>query len=542
MRVSAQVRPRASVARGARVTVATVLSVFAFLPTIARAQIQSGTLVHLADGDVQGQVNGGTREFLGIPYAAPPVGPLRWSRPVPATPWVGTLDATHYSSACPQLPAGAGTPSENEDCLYLNVWTPDPAPAAPKPVMIWIHGGGNLTGSTGDLVPFPGFEDARFYDGHTLAGTRDVVIVTVNYRLGVFGFFGHSDLTAEDPGFPYAGNQGLLDQRAAMQWVQNNIAAFGGDPNNVTIFGESAGSFDVCTHVVSPMSAGLFHRAISESGGCTVGILSDTESAASADTLAATVGCDTAPDVLACLRAVSVAQLLNADPPPPNDRVGNLRISVDGGFLPDQPRNLYTSGTFSHVPYILGSNFDEGTLFFIGAPEITEEEYTATLFARFGANAPAVEALYPAHRYGTPLDTLIRLTGDGTLVCSTYDVAQRVSEAKGRAYAYTFARVPPLSFINLLDLGAFHGLEIGYVFGSATPPTLTDADLATAMQGYWSSFATRGKPRLKGSPGWPRFKTKSWRMLGFGDEVTKDKAYKQAECAFWRQLYETGSY
>jgi para-nitrobenzyl esterase len=253
------------------------------LPSAAAAQ----TLISLADGDVQGQINGATREFLGIPFTAPPVGALRWRPPAPVTPWVGTLDATSYSSACAQLPSLTGTASEDEDCLYLNVWTPDPAPLEPRPVMIWIHGGSNVAGSTGDGVPFPGYDGVRLYDGSTLVGERNVVLVTVNYRLGVFGFFGHDDLAAEDGLYPYAGNQGLLDQRAAMQWVQANVAAFGGDPDNVTIFGESAGSFDVCAHVASPMSAGLFHRAISQSGGCTVGIRSTSGAATAADAVSA---------------------------------------------------------------------------------------------------------------------------------------------------------------------------------------------------------------------------------------------------------------
>ena len=532
-------------ARAAIVSIVTLLSITAatFLPTVARAQIQSGTLIHLSDGDVQGQVNEATREFLGIPFAAPPVGPLRWRPPNPNQPWTGTLDATHYSSPCAQLPALTGTPSESEDCLYLNVWTPDPAPTEPKPVMIWIHGGSNVSGSTGDGVPFPGYEGVHLYDGHTLAGTRDVVVVTTNYRLGVFGFFGDSLLAGEDPAYPYAGNQGLLDQRAAMQWVQNNIAAFGGDPNNVTIFGESAGSFDVCAHVASPMSAGLFHRAISESGGCTVGVRTADEAAAAAAAISTSVGCNTAADELACLRALPVTDLLNAAAPGPDGSGGDLAISVDGKFLPEHPRALFTSGNFSHVPYILGSNLNEGTLFFMGAPQITEEEYTAELFSRYGSDAPAIEAMYPARAFGTPLNALIRVMGDSTLVCSTYDAASRISEAKKtKVYAYVFARVPPLSFIDLLKLGAFHGLEIAYVFGSTTPPSPTDADLATAMQGYWSSLATKGKPKVKGSKGWGRFKTKSWKMIAFGDEIAKEKGYKQAECAFWRGLYDAGNY
>lgn len=510
------------------------------LASIAHAQ----TLITLADGQVQGTISGATRQFLGIPFAAPPVGALRWRPPQPVTPWVGTLDASSYSSPCAQLPALTGTPSESEDCLYLNVWTPDPAPAEPRPVMIWIHGGSNVSGSTSDGVPFPGYEGVHLYDGHTLAGEGNVVVVTINYRLGVFGFFGLTNLAAEDTGYPYAGNQGLLDQRAAMEWVRDNIAQFGGDPTKVTIFGESAGSFDVCAHVASPLSAGLFHRAISESGGCSVGVRSAAETAAAASAISATLGCDAAPDELACLRAKPVVDVLDAAGSVPEGSTTDLAISVDGGFLPDYPRALFDAGTFSKVPYILGANSDEGTLFFMGStPITTQEEYQAELLARYGTNAAAVEALYPASKFGGDYqDALIRVTGDATLVCSTYDVAKRVADAKAKTFVYNFARVPPLAFITLLKLGAFHGLEIAYVFGSTEPPTSLDAGLGSRMRQYWTRFAEKGKPKSAKSVGWPRFKSKSYKMVRLNGTNTKIKDFRRAECDFWTGLYESGDF
>ncbi len=510
------------------------------VPYSAAAQ----TLISLDDGDVQGQLNGVTREFLGIPFAAPPVGALRWRPPAPAVPWVGTLDATTYSSACAQLPSLTGTPSENEDCLYLNVWTPEPASAEPLPVMVWIHGGSNVAGSTGDGVPFPGYDGVRLYTGHVLAGERNVVVVTVNYRLGVFGFYGHSDLEAEDGGFPYAGNQGLLDQRQAMQWVQSNIAAFGGDPENVTIFGESAGSFDVCAHVVSPMSAGLFHRAISQSGGCSVGVRTAAVAATAADTVSATLGCDVAPDELACLRAASVTDVLDAAGSVPEGAEADLGISIDGGFLPDHPRTLLDTEQFSKVPYILGANLDEGTLFFIGStPITTDAEYQAELFTLYGAYAPEVAALYPSAFYPTPQDALIRVFGDSRLVCSTLDVAQRVADAsKTRAFVYSFEQIPPLPFISLLDLGAFHGLEIAYVFGTIAPPSPADGDVGQRMREFWTRFAEKGRPKATATTGWPRFKTKTWKMIRHYEYPTKLKDYSREECEFWSGVYEAGGF
>lgn len=512
------------------------------LPAPAMAQ----TLIATADGDVQGQFHDGTREFLGIPYAAPPVGPLRFRPPQAPEPWAFPLDATVYPPSCAQLPTltNGDTRIENEDCLYLNVWTPDPVPAEPLPVMIWIHGGSNTSGSTADFVPFPGYETSRLYDGHTLSKTGNVIVVTLNYRLNVFGFFGLSELAAEDPSYPYAGNQGLLDQRAAMLWVQENIAAFGGDPLNVTIFGESAGSFDVCSHVVSPMSAGLFHRAISQSGGCTVGVQSLEDSVAAADIIAEAAGCGEAVDKLACLRAVPTATLL--DTGPLVELVGestNLAISVDGGFLTEHPRETYDRGELPRLPYMLGANSEEGSLFFIGSPELTGAEYSAELLARYGALAPQVEALYPASSFATPRKALIRAFGDATLVCSTYDVARRYSKApRNRTFVYNFSRVPPLAFVSFLDLGAFHGLEIGYVFGSVGAPTPADEGLGVFMQKYWSSFAQTGRPRAADAVGWPRFNQRSYRMIRLNLPLQKMRDFRRSHCDFWSSVYDLGAF
>ncbi len=515
---------------------AALLSVVALAGT-ASAQ----TLITTTDGDVQGQINAETREFLGIPYAAPPVGSLRFSPPEDPTPWVAPLDATTYPPACAQLPVltNGNTRIENEDCLYLNVWSPNPAPVAPLPVMVWIHGGSNTSGSTADFVPFPGYETVRLYDGHFMSQNRDMVVVTVNYRLNTFGFLAIDELADEDPMWPHAGNQGLLDQRKALQWVQANIAAFGGDPGNVTIFGESAGSFDVCAHVASPGSAGLFHRAISQSGGCSVGVMTSEQASGVADAVIEAVGCDTAMDRLACMRAVPLADLLDAGPLVElAGETTNLGISVDGGFLDVMPRDAFDGGDLPKIPYILGANADEGTLFFIGTPAITEAEYSAELLAQFGAYADEVEAMYPASDYDTPRDALIDVVGDARLICSTYDTAGRYAKRGHRAWAYNFVRVPPLSFISALDLGAFHGLEIGYVFGSVPPPSLIDGTISNRMQDFWSSFATLGKPKTEDDVRWPPFKRRSYKILRIGSLFEATKGYHQAECEFWRGVYD----
>jgi para-nitrobenzyl esterase len=525
-----------------------ILSVTLGVPAVAFAQ----TLVVTADGSVQGQITDGAREFLSIPYAAPPVGPLRFKPPQDPTPWVTPLDATSYPPSCSQLPTltNNNTRIENEDCLYLNVWTPNPVPTTPLPVLFWIHGGSNTSGGTGDPVPFPGHE-GHFYDGHKMARDKGVIVVSVNYRLNVFGFFGLTELAAEDPAYPYAGNQGLLDQRKGMQWVHDNIAAFGGDPANVTIYGESAGSFDVCAHIVSPGSQPLFQKAISESGGCTVGVRSGQENIDAADVIAEAVGCGEAADRLACLREVSTADLLDASPEVALVAEGtNLGIAVDGGVLTDFPKAIFDAAAddptvLPKKPYILGSNSDEGTLFFVGSPDLTEEEYTAELLSRFDTHAAEVQAMYPSSSFDSPRDALIHVFGDSSLVCSTYDTARRYSRTKpnkATTFVYNFNRVPPLGLIDSLNLGAFHGIEIGFVFNSIDNFGITDKILSSGVEDYWSSLAKTGKPKNASKFKWPKFKEKQWKMIRLDAPLQQMQDFKRTECEFWSDIYDTGNF
>ena len=275
-----------------------------------------GLLVTLDDGQVQGDMSGEARRFLKIPFAKPPLGELRWKAPVRNDPWTGVLYETEFVQGCPQL-ADQGSPaSNNEDCLYLNVWSPEPAPER-APVLVWIHGGGNFSGSAG--IPIPATTGTLWYDGQFFASRHRVLLVTINYRLGPLGFFAHPALA--DEGEP-VGNQGLHDQRLALEWVRDNIAKFGGDPNNVTIFGESAGAADVCYHVASPGSRGLFHRAVSQSGGCTMRSMGPEQTLEGAGAqmvaYAEAVGCAAGTDQLACLRDAAVETVLaNANQPMP---------------------------------------------------------------------------------------------------------------------------------------------------------------------------------------------------------------------------------
>jgi para-nitrobenzyl esterase len=442
------------------------------------------------------------------------------------------LEASAFSPACAQLSSLQSGASESEDCLYLNVWAPNPAPSKPRPVMVWFHGGGNETGSASDVVPFPGVP-GHIYDGHVLVEEHDVVVVTIQYRLGVLGFFGHAALAGENPSLPFAGNQGLLDQQAALEWVRDNIAAFGGNPKKVTIFGESAGSVDVCFQMASPGSRKLFHRAISESGGCTTRQRTAAEGAATATAFAAEVGCAGAADELPCLRQVAPSTLLA--------KAGDLPFGplVDGGFLPDQARTLFDTGKFARVPYVLGSNTDEGTILFVlTSPVTTEAEYLAALQERYGSWAPQVAALYPTSSFPTPQDALERVVGDSGLVCGTYDTAIRAAAGGSRTYLYNFARELPLPILEALDLGAFHGVEMAYVFGIIPPPTPEDAELGRTVRRYWTRFARTGNPNHRGAVKWPRFKAKTDRRFDIDLEPSVVTGFRRAECDFWRGVYD----
>jgi para-nitrobenzyl esterase len=507
--------------------------------------------VKIAQGSLQGDVQGGSVRFLQIPYAAPPVGALRWKAPAPAPAWSGTRHMSAFSSACAQQMSAQGKGSESEDCLYLNVWTPREKPKNAA-VMVWIHGGGNFAGGAGDLVPDPVAlgELPLFYDGQTLAAREGVVVVTLNYRLGPFGFFSHPALGSE--GSPL-GNQGLLDQQQALRWVKENIEAFGGDPGNVTIFGESAGSADVCYHVVSPTSRGLFHRAISESGGCTVSPTGSrdealSETAPKMQAFAAAAGCASdAP--LACLRGLTPAQILShAEQPNP---AGNFfaepawRFSVvvdgDGGFLPRTARDQFARGDVAKVPYILGSNADEGTLFTLTTSVSDAATYMNYLTEAYGDLAPGIAAVYTAEKFGGDYRAaLARVVGDAGLGCGTHDTARRARAAGLPVFMYMF-NVPWKVSFGIL--GAAHASEVSHVFGNPYRADATDERVSTEMTAYWASFARSGDPNHAGAAAmWPAFApTADDRdmRLELASTIAPLADFRREECAFWRTVYES---
>jgi para-nitrobenzyl esterase len=508
--------------------------------------IQAGTLIQLQSGQVQGDTDAGSRRFRGIPYAKPPVGALRWKPPEPAEPWSNVLQALDYANACAQPLWVQGPESDTEDCLYLNVWTPDPAPKTPLPVMVWLPGGGNQNGAASDKSPL--VASNYIYDGRALAAKRHVVVVTINYRIGAFGFFSHPGLTAEGSN---SGNQGLLDQQAALKWVRDNVLAFGGDSKNVTIFGESAGAQDTCLQVVSPGSRGLFHRAVSESGGCTTfrKVKADAEHQATA--IAEAVGCGGTADELACLRGKPAKDFFVAAPvdglpdsgaaPPGGPRFSggtprwDFNPVVDGTVIPDQPRTLALAGNFAKVPYLLGSNFEEGALFLLGATSVTTDtEYTAALERLFGSKGASVAATYPTSAFKTPQDALIRVWGDYRLGCPTYDSARRFKKQGSSVYIYGFARTTP----GLEALGPTHGTEMPYVFGTLANPGSDDMQLSDTMQGYWTRFAKSGDPNGESALDWPAFDETSDKRMGLDVPPAVLTGFRRTECDFWSTIYD----
>jgi para-nitrobenzyl esterase len=506
--------------------------------------------VRVEGGELEGVIEGDTRHFFGIPFAEPPVGELRWKAPVPNAGWDGVRGAGELSAKCAQgesLTSGAA--SDTEDCLYLNVWTPYPVPDESLPVLFWIHGGGNENGSTADTTPLVG---GLFYDGGTIVATHDVVVVSTNYRLGAFGFFSHPALRAE--GSP-SGNQGLLDQRLALEWVRDNIEAFGGDPGNVTIFGESAGARNVCYHVVSPDSRGLFHRAISQSGDCTGRIPTQAEAEAEVGAYVEAVGCGSADDVLDCLRGLPTEALIidvAVEGAPPEELPGGSGYqgatplwrfdpTVDGTVVPVMPRDAFAAGDVADVPYIVGTNTEEGALRHLLTTEVeTEQELLEALERAFGTdNAAELLALYPVADFPTPNDALIRVTTDWRYACAVQDFAERIDAAGLSVFAYNFDY--PWAAPTLRDiLGKSHGAELNYVFGSFVEGMVDEESrtVSARVQRYWTRFAANGDPNGAGDPRWVAFDAEVGNRLNLNAATSMVEGFRQERCDWWKSYYQ----
>lgn len=461
---------------------------------------QAADVVHTASGAVRGKSSpdGKVRVFEGIPYAAPPIGSLRWRPPQPARAWKGVRDATKFGARCMQgnifgdMNFRDGGPSE--DCLYLNVWTPAKDAHANLPVMVWIYGGGFAAGSSSEPRQ----------DGSVLA-EKGVVVVSMNYRLGVFGFFAHPALAEESPHHS-AGNYGLLDQVAALKWVQKNIAAFGGNPREVTIFGESAGSFSVSGLMASPLARGLFERAIGESGaflgkGPATRSLADSE--ADDQKFADSIGAKS----LEALRAIPAAELL-ADATKGNP----IRFwpNIDGYFFPEDPHAIYAAGKQAHVPLLAGSNKDEGNYEgFFGRTEPTMANYKERARLMFGDNAAEFLKLYPASTETEMKRSAADFSGDQFIAFGTWKWTEmQRTTGDSTVYRYEFDDAPPQP-PGEPSHGAYHSSEIEFVFEALPSKKLPwrpeDEKLSDLMSTYWTNFAKTGDPNGEGLPHWPPY-------------------------------------
>ena len=461
--------------------------------------------VKVEGGLVEGVAADGLTVYKGIPFASPPVGGLRWAPPQPATKWDGVRKADRFAPGCMQA-MGAPPPSGlSEDCLYLNIWTPAKSPNDRIPVLVWIYGGGFNGGATSIPV----------YSGEKLA-SRGVVLVSIAYRVGVFGFFAHPELSAESPRRT-SGNYGLLDMIAGLQWIQHNIAAFGGDPKHVTIFGESAGGIAVSQLCTSPLAAGLFHGAISQSGGSfgpsshdpspgeNMRVLADAE--ASGAQLAKAAGAASLKE----LRALPPEKLLEAA----GRQRGMAWPIVDGWAIPDDQYRLYEAGHFNDTPILVGYNSDEGASF---RPPSTPDAYIAAVRQRYGPFADRLLAAYPTASDKVP-KTARDLTRDSAFGWHTWVWARLQSRlGKGKAYYYYFDQHPEYPAGSPeAGHGSPHGADVAYVFEHLDqihrPVTADDRRISEAMAAYWTNFAKHGNPNGEGVPAWPAFSDRNSEVM-----------------------------
>ena len=491
-------------------------------------------------GTVVGRTIDGVDWFLALPYAAPPVGDLRFRPPAAVTPWTEPRDASEPPETCAQVNvlAAATEVSGSEDCLYLNVFSPD-VTASDLPVYLWIHGGAFIAGSGGR-------SPSAFARG------TGHIVVTINYRLDELGFLAHSALTAEGA----TGNYGLLDQRAAMEWVRDHIEAFGGDPDNVTIAGESAGGISVALHALSPGSDGLFHRAVVQSGPPDLLPLPTLEQAQTrGESFASSVGCadvDTAP---ACLRALSVDELVL--PTPIDAEPGGIFYqsvavvptpNIDGVVLPESPADALAGGRFSDVPYLIGSNGDEGTLFHGEAlSELIENEaeYRTALGARYPDDVDAIVAAYPVASYDDANAALTAVTSD-QFNCATREYVRLLADGGASVWLYAFEAVPEGLFVRSLGLNAYHSAELVFLFD--LDDTLlgkvadADRDLQAAMYGFWGRFVATGDPNGGDEPAWPAYATSSDAHMLLVTPPTAGSGYLESVCDFWADITPTVMY
>ncbi len=480
--------------------------------------------------------------WKGISYAAPPTGELRFKAPRDPEPWNEPRRADKFGPTCCQRiskaqlnPFKTGVFTGHEDCLYLNIWKPEKE--GTFPVMVWIHGGTLLTGSGSSML----------YRGDEFVAENDVVLITINYRLGAMGFLAHEKLAEEDP-HGSTGNYGMLDQLKALEWVKNNIENFGGDPDNVTIFGESAGGWSVCALVASPLAEGLFHRAIMESGSCSSTATLE-EGFEYGRKLANEFYCEE-DNVPECLREQSPQAIYNEIPWDETGRESPFKIHLDGYFLDKQPIKRIKKGEYNKVPFIAGSNRDEfGPLRYMKLSRLfflNEKEAETKIREMYGEEAARkILELYPIEEYRKPVDALNAAMGDARLGCAPYRVGMAMSPTNPEVYLYRF------DYDNLRaeKLGAFHGLELAFVFGNFDAKPMKYAfkkkhiraaePLSEKIQTYWTNFARSGEPQGEGLTDWPVFDAEDREFLVLDEQIKTSTFTEDSKCEFWREYKQS---
>ena len=555
------VKERAGTARALRrwiaQSTAMVLAMVAIAGPAAALARTTRNIVTTNSGAVRGIVRGAYRTFEGIPYAAPPVGPLRWRAPQPPARWSGTRDATRPGSPCAQVPLtvlpggesilpGASnlTGSTSENCLYLNVWAPA-RPTHPRPVFVWFHGGNDIYGAGSD------------YDGAKLTVEGGIVVVTVNYRLGPLGYLALPGLSAQSHDHT-SGDYGLMDQVAALRWVRTNIAAFGGNPKQVTVGGQSAGAWASCDLIASPAARGLFKRAILESGTCAAGGSGSNATApvstlgaaeAAGQTFAASVGCGEATTQLSCLRKLPASKLIAGE------LSATWGVNTGPAVLPISPAAAWAKGRINRVPVLVGTTHDEYrfrtfvNVDLLGGGPLTAATYATRIQQENPGAAGAILARYPASAYPTPDLAYATEKTDSLYSCPAHaDDLLYATRVPVYAYEFDDQHAPPFfDASNSIPQGAFHASEVAYLFPfhNLAPLTATQQRLSRVMVGYWSHFIAAGTPNAPGLPAWPRFggntggdgpsATQLIQELKPGAVRPSGSFVRDHRCGFWQQ-------